>query len=334
MTGSVPFFWSSRKGWFLKVKQDGKYRNVFLADNKKKAFELFRAMTATTCGKSKPFIEVGEAWLAFQLRRQKQGEVSLGWLKRINRTITEFGKANPGILATDVTPVVAGSWLPDDSKPGYARTELATLRQCLRWAFENDLIDRNPLKALRLPKNSSRDSTITLSQHRQLCRNANRQFKMLLRFAWLTGCRPVELRSLKWSDISKDLSIAVLENHKTRGKTDKPRVIYFPEQARSLLKSMRRRKRSGYVFRNTHGDPWTKDSIVCAMRRLRKRAKLSDVVTYSYRHTFVTRALLSGIDIATVAELAGHSSTDMVSRVYGHLNKHKEHLSKAVDKIQ
>jgi site-specific recombinase XerD len=36
------------------------------------------------------------------------------------------------------------------------------------------------------------------------------------------------------------------------------------------------------------------------------------MVSYIYRHTFVTDALENGVDMAQVAELLGHTSTDVV----------------------
>ena len=147
---------------------------------------------------------------------------------------------------------------------------------------------------------------------------------------WFTGSRPGELRGLKWSDLDAAGGRAVLDAHKTARKTGKPRVIYFPARVRRMLELLPRE--SEFVFLNTHGRPWTKDALVCAFRRLRKASKLQ-AVAYDYRHTWITRALMEGVDIATVAELAGHSDTAMVAKVYSHLDKQREHLSNAVDRV-
>jgi integrase len=49
-------------------------------------------------------------------------------------------------------------------------------------------------------------------------------------------------------------------------------------------------------------------------------------VSYTYRHTFVTDALENGVGVAQVAELLGHTSTDMVMSHYQHLSEKREHL--------
>lgn len=180
-----------------------------------------------------------------------------------------------------------------------------------------------------------------LKEHNALCRESRRAFKLLLRFAWMCGCRPSELRELRWDQITEDFSAATLGNHKTARKTGKARKIYFPTRGQALLRKfgLERDDRkeatvdaAEFVFLNTRGRPWTKDAIVCQMQRLQERTGL-DIVAYNYRHTWITRALLAGVDIAAVAELAGHSNTDMVSRTYSKLHKYSDHLSSAVNKV-
>jgi integrase len=56
------------------------------------------------------------------------------------------------------------------------------------------------------------------------------------------------------------------------------------------------------------------------------------IVLYSLRHTFATELLLTGTPIAIVAKLMGHKDTRMVSKVYGHLEKHPEELRESLRK--
>ena len=52
-------------------------------------------------------------------------------------------------------------------------------------------------------------------------------------------------------------------------------------------------------------------------------------MSYTYRHSFVTDALENGVGVAQVAELLGHTSTDMVMQHYQHLRAKREHLKQA-----
>lgn len=72
------------------------------------------------------------------------------------------------------------------------------------------------------------------------------------------------------------------------------------------------------------------------LQRARLRRKLGlpeDLCAYLARHGFGTRAILNGVNPAVVAELMGHTSLEMVSKVYRHLADQHEHLREAVEKI-
>ena len=66
-----------------------------------------------------------------------------------------------------------------------------------------------------------------------------------------------------------------------------------------------------------------------AMKSLRGSAARKQVQKYhlyAYRHSFAHRKMSDGMDSMVVATLMGHSSVDMINRVYGHLNKNSAFL--------
>ena len=58
-------------------------------------------------------------------------------------------------------------------------------------------------------------------------------------------------------------------------------------------------------------------SLRTAFENSCKRAYLKGVSFHTLRHTFATRLVLSGVDIATVSKLLGHSTIHMTMR-YSH----------------
>ena len=97
-----------------------------------------------------------------------------------------------------------------------------------------------------------------------------------------------------------------------------------------LSRRLMERYPSGPLFRNSRGKPWTRNAIRCRFRNLRaKLPHLKGVVSYTYRHSFVTDALENGVGVAQVAELLGHTSTDMVMSHYQHLREKRDHLKQA-----
>ncbi len=336
MSNAKPYYLKSRDCWCINVFIDGRKVRRKLADSKKEAFDIWKASLRSrreTAVGNPLFITIATMWLKRQVQRFKDGEVSNQWLIRVSRTVAAFDAAHPSICCMDITPAKLYEWL-DGKSANYRRTEFTGLSQCLRWAVKNDHILKHPLAAIEMPSTQSRERLLTRADHLKLCKASNKVFRPLMRMAWIVGARPGELRNLKWEQIADDFSRAVLSEHKTAKKTEKPRVIYFPARAQASLKRRKSRRKtdSPFVYLNHRKKPWTKNAVVIRMRRLKEVTGL-EAVAYDYRHAWITRALENGIEIAVVAELAGTSPT-MVARVYSKLGKKNDLLSKAASRIK
>lgn len=143
-----------------------------------------------------------------------------------------------------------------------------------------------------------------------------------------TGARPCELRQLTWDQVRKDRWI--IPNHKTADKVRKPRIVHLNPAMQRLMNHLRKYSPSRHVFVNSRGCPWTRNAAGLRMNRIKKKCGLADdVCSYLIRHTYGANAVLAGVDIATVAELMGHSSLEMVGRVYLRLADQVTHLQDA-----
>jgi integrase len=60
-------------------------------------------------------------------------------------------------------------------------------------------------------------------------------------------------------------------------------------------------------------------------------AKIAPLRLYDLRHTWATRAAMSGIDLVTLAALLGHSKIQMVLR-YAHPTQ--EHQARSVERME
>lgn len=108
-------------------------------------------------------------------------------------------------------------------------------------------------------------------------------------------------------------------------------MIYLHPVAVNLLLHLRKRSTSEYVFLDSLGNLWTRNSLAIRLRRARKVAGVpNNVKIYGIRHAFGTRAIAQGnCDLATVAELMGHRSTRMTEH-YLHLGSQPAHLASAM----
>jgi integrase len=237
--------------------------------------------------------------------------------------VKAFDEAYPGISCSKINQSVATGWLGEASA-AYEHTEISTLKAILKWAVDMQLLRQNPLATMRLSKGKRREAILSIDQHRRLvAATPNVEIRALLWFAWATGSRPSELRSVEWGQLSVDCGRAVLTEHKTAKQVGRPRVIYFPASMARILRKYR--KPTGPVFLNTRGDPWTKGAVVCVLKRLRAKTGI-DATAYAYRHSYATRALERGYGVAEVAEILG-TSIEIISRNYAHLDKSKQRLA-------
>jgi integrase len=125
----------------------------------------------------------------------------------------------------------------------------------------------------------------------------------------------------------------VLATHKTAKKTGKPRLIHLPPEALELTKALMVKLQQGPLFRNSRGEPWTRNAVRIRFRNLRKKhPELKGIVAYTYRGSFATDALEAGVPDATVAALLGHTNTATLHRFYNRLTSRTAHLAEAAKK--
>jgi integrase len=160
------------------------------------------------------------------------------------------------------------------------------------------------------------------------------RFRQVLVFLRFTGCRPAEARNLQWTDIDLDARELVLRRHKTAKKTKKPRRVPLHPVVLKLLMFLKRLNQPGsHVFLTHRKTPWHRVSLAQRLKRSRRAAGVpEDAKLYGLRHAFGTRAIVHGVDIKTLAELLGHTTTKM-SEHYVHLAGHRAHLADAMAKV-
>jgi integrase len=217
--------------------------------------------------------------------------------------------------------------MSDNYSPTTIKDTIAAVQAVFSWAVRLDVLAENPLAGYVKPRARMRTRVIEPAEFRALLRHSDPAFRRLLVAIRFTGCRPVEIRNLRWEWVDLEQGVWILPDHKTitTQQHPKPRVIPLPD---SVWKMCRLIARRGYqpgdrVFLNAHDKPYSKDCLCRKLARVRLRSGVGPkagerLVLYSARHTYATETSGAISDIE-LAELLGQTDT-RTTRRYVHFN--------------
>ncbi len=315
---SKPYLRKQTKSWYCCI--DG--HQISLGKDRETAFEKFHALMADkeeVRGEAVTLYALSQVYLDWCEKKRKPGTYALHrhYLKLF---IAKIGKQRkPAKLKiSHVNGWLDGLDMSSTAKNG----AITVVQRMLNWAVENEYLHRNPIKGMKKPKAKRRDVIYTPEQWALIKEHADESLADLLDFLLLTGCRPLEARTVEARHRHGDLVIFPADESKGENE---PRVIYLVPEAHTILDRLAKQNPTGPLFRNSVGKPWTKNAVVLRLTRISKKVGFR-VIAYGARHSFATNALTAGVDSTAVGHLMGHKDTTMVHRVYGHLTKNPDFL--------
>jgi integrase len=196
--------------------------------------------------------------------------------------------------------------------------------RAFNWAAKRGQIAGNPLAGLERPAAAVRDEYLTLAQWADLLMLVKPGgFHDLISFMWETGVRPQEARIVEAKHYADGRLI--LERKNSKGKKYR-RVIRLNERARAIVERRIEEQGDGVIFRTRYGRGWAARSLQCRFAKLSEKLGYR-VIPYTIRHSWITHALLRGVDPLTVGILAGHRDATCVLRVYSHVSQDENFLN-------
>ncbi len=212
-----------------------------------------------------------------------------------------------------------------------ANRDLATLKSILNTAYTAQAVISNrawatvtKFKGVGRPRPNA---YLSSAQRKTLLDACPDDLQLLVKAALLTGFRPGELAALKVGDLSKATGTIRVEDSKTGFREvaiSREAMAFFVEQAKDKLPA-------AYLLTRADGAMWCNDKWNDLFPDARQAAGLPEgVVLYSCRHTRLSDLVMAGIDLLTIAKLAG-TSIEMIEKNYGHLRK--QHLHDQLDRV-
>jgi integrase len=340
MVPRQPWYRASRDAWYVQI--DG--RQVKLADGKdseEKAWrEYHRLMAAKADREEARQTAAGrtarEVCDIFLCHAETAVEArTFDWYRRC---LQSFCKLHGQVRVSELKKHHVTEWL--EAHPGWKasrRHATIAVKRCFRWAAEEGHISANPFLGVKKPPVGPRDRILTPAEKREILATIrDKPFRQFVFALYETGCRPSEVARVTARHFDAERGLWVFHEHKTKKKTGKIRVVYLTPAMVELTRELIARYPEGPLFRgNRNHRAFTRNGIRCRFRRLRaKLPHLKGVVSYTARHTYTTEALTNGVGILEVAELLGHSSTEMVQQHYSHLDQKTQHMLEAAKRAR
>jgi len=186
--------------------------------------------------------------------------------------------------------------------PDNSTTKAMTIRvinACNNWGFKHGLINK-PIKIEGGSKWESRNRVLSDSELKTLLDEIkDNRFNLFVRFAYYTGARSGEIRSISRENIFSNHIVAY-------GKSGK-RLIKLNNQAQEILDGL--------------DELWdyTKDFVSHKFKKEARRLGIPDIRFHDLRRTFGYNLIRQGWPIYEVSKLLGHSSVTTTERHYAPL---------------
>jgi integrase len=193
---------------------------------------------------------------------------------------------------------------------------VARLKRMFNLSVDWGLMPSSPAARVRLFREDRRRVRyLTEEEETGLLDACSPQLRRVVLFALHTGMRRGEILGLRWQDVDTKNGVAIIPAEKAKGKRN--RFIPLNSVALEVLDELPASlDRTALVFKNSEGGEWD---------RLRKHweyavfaAGLEDFRFHDLRHTYASRLVMAGIDLAVLRELLGHRDFEMTLR-YAHL---------------
>ena len=208
-------------------------------------------------------------------------------------------------------------------------SELSRLRSALKWAEKKGLIDKAPFmwKPAQAPPRDKRMTREQVSALIAACEYP--QVKLFAILAATTGARREAILSLTWDRVDLDRGLIHYADP-TIATTNKGRaVVPINDLARAALVEARRGATSPFVVE------WAGQRVRSVKKGLAtaaERAGLDHVTAHVFRHSAASILAESGVPMAEIAQLLGHSDTKMVEKVYSRYSP--QYLRKAAAALE
>lgn len=269
--------------------------------------------------------DVAERWMKETTKRSKDmDEMILKWLDPV------IGDEPISAIDRDAIEELRQMCLDDGEKKRSEATVdryMCLVRSILRACVEDwELLSKAPKVPMFRPE-TAEPRWLTRDEWERLRVELPPHLELAAQFAILTGLRMRAMLSLTWDRIDMDAGrMWIPGSHQKAGRSH---GLPLSKEAITVLKQLRKLNPEGRHVFQWQGRP-IDDINGKSFQDALKRAKISGANWHSFRHTFASWAVQSGVTLQELMALGDWKSFQMVLR-YAHLAP--DHLAQAASKI-
>ena len=265
--------------------------------NNKRITKSLRTKDYRTAKKIKSFTETH---ILQEINGLVKSNARLDFKDLVNRylkTNHSWSKATYDLNKRILSSQISGNPLP--LNPTSRAIYIRHINLCWKWGIKNNLVE----KAYLIPGNTkgeSRNRVLSDSELKTLLdKIKDNRFNLFVRFAYYTGARSGEIRSISRENIFSNHIVAY-------GKSGK-RLIKLNNQAQEIISSL--------------DELWnySKDFVSHKFKKEARRLGIPDIRFHDLRRTFGYNLIRQGRPIYEVSKLLGHSSVTTTERHYAPL---------------
>jgi len=209
--------------------------------------------------------------------------------------------------------------------PFTVASHVRAVKRLFNWLEAEEVIETNPTRRIRTPQpRQGEPKAVELQDFLALLATteggsvADLRDRAILLFLADTGCRVGGLCGLRVRDVNLETGLALVTE-----KGSKTRPAPFTEPTGMALREwleVRPRDKGPWLFVSLGNKAEGRLSPNGVAQMLKRRARLAGVEgrvnPHSFRHAFAREFLLNGGDLATLADLMGHSTIEVTKASY------------------
>ncbi len=254
-----------------------------------------------------------------------------------NYLLNFFGKYKPEEITHSMIKTYIAKRLKETTRKGSSPSnatinrELALLRSVLYQAINDGIIDRNPMRGIKLLPEKARDRVLTPEEYQRLLNAAEPHIVPILRMAHDLAMCENEILTLTWDRVDFDRKVIILEEEHTKKR---PREVPFSDEIEEMLRELRnyvgpiytREKKGKKIVHRQITEPrpvftyqpseraeyrFVVKSIKRPFESAKEKAEIEDFRFHDLRHTAITNMRKAGVPENVRMRISGHKTLNI-----------------------